>query len=253
MALASLIVRTDAIAARPRAPSPGSIGIWTARPDEVAESQWPSLLRLLDDAERVRAAAFVFETHRRQYVAAHALKRLMLSAAVDGSVGACDWRFVAEPGGKPRAVNAGAPFFNLSHCDGLVACAVSACADVGVDVEPVTRPPPMEVAVEVFAESERAQLEALDGVAQAIAFFRLWTLKEAYIKATGEGLAASLRSFAFDLDTLRIDFDPRTGARSRSWRFAQHRLMPGHVLSLAWEGAAMTPAVEAIRWSGGAD
>jgi len=49
------------------------ISVWTVTPDSVPESYWSLLSDLLDAAERKRAARFVFERHRRQYVAAHAL------------------------------------------------------------------------------------------------------------------------------------------------------------------------------------
>ncbi len=88
--------------------------------------------------------------------------------------------------------------FNLSHTDGLVVLAV-ARQPVGVDVEWLDRTGrTVELADRYFARTETGSLLALAGTAQRDRFFDLWTLKEAYIKARGLGLALSLGGFAFD-------------------------------------------------------
>ena len=67
------------------------------------------------------------------------------------------------------------------------------------------------------------------------AFFRLWTLKEAFIKATGEGLRRSLQSFAFTLDPIAVTFPtgPSTGAAPGEWQFFQARPTARHVVAAA--------------------
>ena len=80
------------------------------------------LLGLFDDQERHRAAGFFLDTDRRDFIAAHALIRSML--AFYGTFPAAQWRFIADPNGKPRIDlrAGGAPLeFNLSHTRGLVA------------------------------------------------------------------------------------------------------------------------------------
>lgn len=234
------------------------IAAWTVALATISEALWPRLLDLLDNAERDRAARFVFERHRRQHIAAHALKRLMLSAI--GGAPPRSWRFEAPPGGKPRvgkfrvgefrvgefgvgrsgvgkaSVGPGpGPHFNISHCDGLVACAVSNDLELGVDVEPVARKAPLDLAQTYFAPEEIRWLTGLPPAEQPLGFFRLWTLKEAYIKATGLGLAQPLHDFAFAFDPLRVLFhDPALGD-PRAWQFEQ-RQVGEHLLALAWRG-----------------
>ena len=81
-------------------------------------------------------------------------------------------------------------FFSLSHAGDLALCAVSD-GPVGCDIEWV-RDAPFDIAPRVFRPGERAYLRAArdDGEAQR-RFFTLWTLKESYMKMTGEGLGLS--------------------------------------------------------------
>lgn len=227
------------------------ITVWTAALDAIPEACWPRFASLLDAGERERAARFLFERHRRQFVAAHALKRLMLSAAA-GATGPADWTFEAGAHGKPKLTGKRGPHFNISHCEGLVACAVSETVEIGVDVERLERPAPLELAGHYFAAAECTLLSALPQAQRPLGFFRLWTLKEAYIKATGLGLAQTLGDFAFSFEPLRVSFtDPALGDAA-AWQFRQTTVGPEtHVLALAWRGAPLpvdiTPvALEAL-------
>lgn len=90
--------------------------------------------------------------------------------------------------------------FNLSHSDGLVVLAV-ALRPVGVDVEYLARVGrTVELANRYFSSLEVAALQALPEASRRDRFFALWTLKEAYIKARGLGLAVPLASFSFDFE-----------------------------------------------------
>src|SRR5271165_2632904 len=84
---------------RPMTAAP-RVAVWTVAIDAAPTLTWRQLSALLDDFERDRAARFVFERHRREYVAAHALKRLMLS--FDHAAPPRSWAFETAPGGKPR-------------------------------------------------------------------------------------------------------------------------------------------------------
>lgn len=208
------------------------IAVWTVALSEVPDALWPSLKALLDGTEQARAERFVFERHRNQCIAAHALKRLMLSSLHGTPAPA--WRFEIAPGGKPRVSDAAGPHFNLSHCDGLVACAVSPDLDLGIDIEPVTRDAPFEVVRSYFTPQEERWLNGLPGSERGAGFFRLWTLKEAFIKATGRGLAQSLQDISFAFDPLGAAFrDPALGDAA-SWRFEERVIRGQHMLALAW-------------------
>jgi 4'-phosphopantetheinyl transferase len=78
-------------------------------------------------------------------------------------------------------------------------------------------------------------------------FVRLWTLKEAYIKASGLGLAQPLETFAFRFDPLRVTFaDPALGDPT-TWHFDQRKVGTHHLLALAWRSEAVPVNVVAVR------
>lgn len=96
--------------------------------------------------------------------------------------------------GKPYVVNAGKMvYYNLSHSGNYIVCALSE-REIGVDIEKHRRIR-TEVARRFFHPKEVQQLERLDGELQTDLFFRYWSVKESFLKYTGEGLAASLSGF----------------------------------------------------------
>src|SRR5262249_32264065 len=120
---------------------------------------------------------------------------------------------------------------------GLIACLVALGCDVGVDVEDMTRPgETVEVAEQFFSSTEVATLRALPSSAQRHRFFEYWTLKEAYIKARGMGLAIPLEQFSFHLEMghpVRISFDPRLHDDPHCWQFAQFHPTSRHQMAAA--------------------
>jgi len=176
-----------------------------------------TLLPLLDASEKAYADRFRFAADRDAYVAAHALLRTMLSRHV--SIAPAEWRFGKAEGGKPVLDPAQAPaglHFSLTHTRGLAACAVGRSHALGIDAEVWREPAPIELAERYFAAVEARLLANLAPDERSSAFYRLWTLKEAYLKATGQGLATALDSFAFGLDPTRIVLAERGSAAA--WR-----------------------------------
>jgi 4'-phosphopantetheinyl transferase len=159
----------------------------------------PDFFACLNQDEQRRAASFRFEADRWAFAAAHAGLRAILASMLQSTPQAL--HFVAGANGKPYLDPTGSDTrvcFNISHTRGCVAVAIAGCA-VGVDVER-RRPIPdlMAVARMAFAqESCDAIVSRSEPVARTALFYRYWTLGEAFIKATGEGIAQNLTSFAF--------------------------------------------------------
>ena len=219
--------------------SAGGAVAYYALPTRYAEQpERERLLSLLDAGERARYRRFRFDADRLCYLVAHALTRRALSSVSDVQPEA--WRFSVGKHGKPEVANPtkGVSLrFNLSHTRGLVACALAFEADVGVDVEHVTRTVEISrVARSVFSPPELDELASEgDEAGQRTCFFRFWTLKEAYIKAVGAGLGMPLRRIAFDVSSPSaprisfsgIDDDPD------AWLFHLHEPTPEHQLAIA--------------------
>lgn len=83
--------------------------------------------------------------------------------------------------------------FNLSHAGNLVICAVSD-KHVGCDIEKL-REAPKGVAERYFSDAEQAYLSQFSGEEYNRAFFELWTMKESYVKMTGEGLGLPFEAY----------------------------------------------------------
>ena len=104
--------------------------------------------------------------------------------------------------GKPSLTEYPEVRYNLSHANGIAACIVSGC-ECGIDCEQVRsfRPNVMNRA---FSTSEKALVENSPEGERDLMFFRLWTLKEAYVKALGTGISYPLDTAEFGFDGDRI-------------------------------------------------
>ena len=145
--------------------------------------EWDAVQRLLPTRFIADAGRF-----RRWHDAqAHLIARLLVRRALHGADPSRldDWR--VSPLGRPFLP--GWFDFSISHCDGIVVVATALRGRIGVDVEPVRRPFPMAVVNAVFDPIERRRVDAAaEPVRKAV---RIWTVKEAVLKAMGEGLSAA--------------------------------------------------------------
>jgi 4'-phosphopantetheinyl transferase len=213
---------------------PGDVVVWwmdLGSPPAERATHW---CVCLDSAERTRATRFRFHEDRHTYIVAHWLLRTALASV--GGRPATEWRFVVEKLGKPRIDPvAGLPElqFNLSHTRGFVACAVCVGAEIGIDVETLApERAGLDIAKRFFSLSEVRILQGTAPDQQPAVFFRLWTLKEAFIKATGEGLNRALDSFSFSLDPVSIAFPSGEADEAAQWQFVEMRPTARHLLSL---------------------
>lgn len=226
---------------------PAEVHLWLfVGPEDAGPAHAERCAALLSSDETVRMQRYRFPSDRLRYLFAHALVRTTLSHYLPSTPPA-GWRFVANRHGRPEIAPGMAEIplrFSLSHTQGLVACAVALGRDVGVDVEHL-QPPVFDlgVASQPFAPIEVRGLTAQPEGVRRERFFSLWTLKEAYIKARGLGLALPLDQFAFDLDRpaheppeghgLRVQFDPRLDDDADRWHFEQLHPTALHILALA--------------------
>lgn len=120
---------------------------------------------------------------------------------------------IAE-GGKPYLVSEPNLHFSLSHSANWAVCAVSD-HPVGVDIERC-EPGRRDVASRFFHKEEVRYLNTLLPSARDDAFYKLWTLKESFVKSTGRGLDLPLRSFRIDIHRMppRLDCDEVSGSYS---------------------------------------
>ena len=173
---------------------PGVAYLWEGRldvPDRVAARA----RALLSGDERARADRFVYDRHRRRYTVAQAHLRRVLAELTGTPPDEIGFRFGRH--GKPFLP--GGPSFNQSHSEERIVIAVAAAGRLGVDIEGIREVKHMlALADKNFAADESARLRAAPARERLALFFRLWTRKEAFLKALGVGLTHSLRSFSVD-------------------------------------------------------
>jgi 4'-phosphopantetheinyl transferase len=233
---------------------PDEVHVWHFNGDRAGH---PELLRrfeaLLSEDEDQRRRRFANERIRREFVLARGLVRTVLA----GYTGAdpAGLRFWADAYGKP--ILAEPPpgprlHFNLSHSHGVVACAVALGRPVGIDVEGRERALDcLDLADRYFAPQEAAHLRRLAEDDRRADFFAIWTLKEAFVKAIGQGLSFPLDSFAFELDGGRlVGFRPPPSPPGR-WQFFQFEPTPRHHGAVAVEAAEAPVRVVMRDWAGG--
>lgn len=216
------------------------VEVWAVRQDAPAvRDRLPAYESLLTDDERLRARRFMQVADRERFVIGRALARTLLSRFADVPPRA--WSIVIDGRGRPElgALPAGVPDlrFNLTHTDGLIACAVAEGREVGVDVENVNRRLfHDDVPERFFSAREVADLRAQPRDRQPLVFFDYWTLKESYIKARGLGLALPLGQFSFLLaadQPPRIAFAPELDDDPATWQFAQFWPSDRHRMAVA--------------------
>jgi 4'-phosphopantetheinyl transferase len=149
---------------------------------------------LLSADEKERARRFVFERDRVRFVAARAFLRRVLGHFVGEHPAAVG--FVYSAHGRPSlSAHGPRPDFNLSHAGDVALLAVSWASRLGIDVETVA--PSVDtgaLAGQVMHPNELAAFERLAEHQRMSCFFRLWTRKEAALKALGTGLSRDPRS-----------------------------------------------------------
>lgn len=151
---------------------------------------------LLAEEEAARAARFRHARDRNAYINTRAALRTLLGRYLDET----PTSLVFEYGrfGKPRLarlVDRPELRFNVSHSGTVALIAIAIAREVGIDVEEVRPLPDIPEMVSLyFAESERDRLIALPEETRTAEFFRLWTLKEAHLKAMGIGWSQWLSS-----------------------------------------------------------
>jgi len=177
--------------------------------------------------ERDRAARYA--GHRRaEFVAGRVLARQLLAAELGCAT--ADVPMTVTPAGRP-CVAGDRLTFSVAHAAGLVAVALSRDGTVGIDLESDSRAP--AAVAWSCSPAERHWLAALPPADRRTGFVRLWTRKEACLKAAGTGINRRLAEVHCGTG--------RAGTwRDVSWREVE--LGPGYIAAIA-----LRPATPVIR------
>jgi 4'-phosphopantetheinyl transferase len=249
---------------------PGQVCFFYTLISQVRETQLiQSFNNLLDEKEKQKINRRMSEKGRHARLVARALARQVLAWCTGTTATAV--QFTENRFGKPElapGITDQPIRFNLSCTNDLVACAVTLGHDIGVDIENVHRQVDLSIADRFFSNQEAEAISQADAGLKTSLFFRFWTLKEAFVKATGRGIATGLDQFCFvmDQDDIQVVFHPAfQGASGQAchgqdhdrpgppghWQFFQFAPVPGYMAAVAVNkknGPMLTLSVHPWVW-----
>ncbi|MDB6017037.1 MAG: phosphopantetheine-protein transferase [Pedosphaera sp.] len=227
---------------------PGEVHVWATPLDQPARLS--AFAATLSPDEQTRAARYHFDRDRNRFIVGRGWLRTLLGQYLQLAPSAIQLEYGNR--GKPALClpSGHTPFhFNLAHSAGLALLGVTRLCDLGVDVEQIRPLKDAEsIAGRFFSPAESAGLKATPLSQKSEVFFNLWTRKEAWLKATGKGIADSL-------DQVEVSFSPAEPAQllrlfGDSHAAAQWRLF-GLTPAIGFTGTLALPVAEAqiCLWS----
>lgn len=209
--------------------------VWRVElPRQMTGQSWR---RILAEEELMRAGRFAFEKDRAAYITTRRTLRTLLGRYLQ--IAPQEIRFVYSAFGKPALdprCHDAALRFNVSHSHRFALLAFSSDADLGVDIEYGRGIQAADFAPMVCSTAELAALDRLPAVDYDPAFARLWTHKEALVKAIGCGLSLSLPAIEFAFTPAGslqlVQGIPEIGSISE-WSFYEPNAHPDYACALA--------------------
>lgn len=211
--------------------------MWHAR----VERLWPDAaahargLAWLTGTERARYDRFRHDVDREMFLAGRVLARSLVGRTLGIAPDRWPWR--EGPRGRPEIGLARTPLsFNIAHSGGLVVCALAREAEVGVDVEDRHRASlDRDLVARYCSPAEAADIDRHGDEGWRDRFLEYWTLKEAYLKARGLGIAVHLADLSFTIGdgAVRVDFLESLADADRRWAFDLRAFDATHIIAAA--------------------
>jgi 4'-phosphopantetheinyl transferase len=216
-------------------PEPGVLDLWRIALDDPAPPKSP-----LSAEERRRAERFLSAQCGRRFANARTALRVVLGRYLGREPQ--DLELLTGPNGKPELPGCGISF-NLSHSASLGLLAVARDDMLlGVDVERRDGERPLDrLAQRFFSPEEAEAYAALPSEERLDAFYRIWTRKEAYLKALGTGLTFSSRRFTLAIGPgsgrlLRATERPDEADPGAWWFEDEPGAGDGYTAAVCWRG-----------------
>jgi len=235
----------------------GEIHVWRAN-ISGQESPLNGDYGILSDLEKARADRLRIAKARQRFIRSHAILRQILAKYLDRLPPQIEIDNL--PGGKPALAEKSVPGseilrFNLAHSQDWMVVSVSRDFETGIDLE--FEDPKVDfkqVSKHYFLTDEQTWLANLPEEAQLAAFYRLWTCKEAVLKADGRGIGQGLGRIhiQFDTDESARGFFAGEGT-GQSWLIRSFSPVDGYDAALAFKtraSAAVEPKFSYYHWSG---
>jgi 4'-phosphopantetheinyl transferase len=241
---------------------------WLAPPPNLSLGEdsvhvWAVSLRASDNAlirfanvlaaeELRRAESFHFDRDRNRFVVGRGTVRMILARYLRAEPENIELEYNLR--GKPLLAGrfAGSGLhFNLAHCENLALLAIAPGRVVGVDLERIRAVDGADNTAACFcAPREMAEFQSLPAGERDAAFFRIWTRKEAWLKAVGDGIGESLDKVEVSFQSLEapriVRLPGGSGIPASGWSLRELTPAPGFVGALALPGRA--PRIGCWKW-----
>ncbi len=180
------------------------IDIWRV---DLSNSKLDTCQTILSMDEKQRADKFIFDKDRDDYVRSRCSLRLILARCLSYPADKIVFQY-GEHGRPELEVPAVDDFqFNLSHSGHMALIVVSRGRNVGIDLNYLDQNQQWQpIAKRSFSSTEQALLFRLPEALQETMFYRIWSQKEAYTKAFGDGFSYGFQNF-----TVAVDVNGTTG------------------------------------------
>ena len=217
--------------------APKEVHVWafnlSAPPDLFAR-----LESRLAGKERERAARFRFDLHRERFIVGRGLLRELLGNYLDRDAEEIEFAYGAH--GKPCLTGQQSPInlhFNLAHSESRAVVAITTAGAVGIDIEQIRNLSDAdELVARFFSPRESRAFRSLPPEQRPLASFNLWTRKEAWLKATGDGIGQYLNQVEVSFlpgEPARLLTLPISFASGGRWSLSELAPPSGFVAALA--------------------
>ncbi len=210
-----------------------AVCLWLLDTNRFTAAHYAEAERIMSDSEHERAQKFI--RGKETYIASRWLLRTVLARYTGSAPKAVE--FLRSNRGKPFLAQSNIQF-SLSHSGHWALLAVSNALLIGADIEEVRTTRDLTgIAESYYHPQEFARLQNLGSLAQADYFYRLWTLKEAFFKATGTGISAGLDKIEFMLgaNDINANIACELDAGSAYWQFRQWALSANDYCAIAFQ------------------
>jgi len=209
----------------------GDIHLWACRQDPDSD-----LYRLFEQSisvsERKNASFFSFEKVKQGYITSQGFLKILLAFYL--GIESSEVITARQRKGKPFLLNDPTLHFNLSNSGEYVVIAISRHGEVGIDLEKIRPLNDLEDLVEKnFSPKEKEYITKIHAE-KLIRFFKLWTLKESFLKAIGEGMRLTPDNLEFSINNGRFSLHSLRGFfEFEDWRFHNLNISNEYLGSLA--------------------
>lgn len=214
-------------------PTEGEIHLWPIQYAFLENRAWH-----LSDEEKERQSKFKFNALSKKYAQRTGALRYLLAQYIDVSPGGVKFEF--NKYGKPYLSGEVALTFNLSHSRDWFCLAIANKAEVGCDIEWIDESIEHDDLIEqYFSKIEQLEYKSFPPAERPGIFFNLWTRKEAFIKAVGQGLSYGLDRFSVEAHNTghpRLLEVSDKNADISDWQFRAFDQIEGYKFCVAMKG-----------------